>query len=47
MTRRSGFFSIAAIHSHARSEAAIDPRVLSFSAWLAGMQRLQSLAGMK
>ena len=46
-TRRSGFFSIAAIHFHARSVAVIDPRVARFSAWPAGMQRLQSLAGMK
>lgn len=47
MTRRSGFFSIAAIHFHARSEAVIDPRVLRFSAWPAGFQREPSLAGRK
>ena|SRR3990167_6149678 len=47
MTRRSGFFSIAAIHFHDRSEAVIDPRVLRFSAWPAGMQRLESCTALK
>lgn len=39
ITRRSGFFSIAAIHFHAHSEAVIDLRGLRFAAWSAGMQR--------
>jgi hypothetical protein len=44
MTRRSGFLSIAAIHFHACSEAVIDPKVLRFSAWPAGLQRERTLA---
>ena len=38
MTRRSRFFSIAATHFHARSEAVIVPRALKFAPWPAGMQ---------
>jgi hypothetical protein len=43
MTRRTELFYIAAIHFPTRSEAVIDPRVLGFSAWQAGVQRLPSL----
>ena len=39
MILRSGFFAIAVIHFHARSEAVIDPRVFRFSAWRASMLR--------
>ncbi len=47
MTCRSGFFSIAAIHFHARSEAVIDPRVLRFSAWPAGLRTKAVTSGTK
>jgi hypothetical protein len=47
MTSRSGFFSIAATHFHARSEAVIHPRVLRFSAWSAGLQARAVTGGTK
>jgi hypothetical protein len=44
MTRRSGFFSNAAIHFHARSEAVIEPKVFRFSVWQAVVQRERSVS---